>query len=292
MLLDGLSGRFAENYPLKQLNTWKVGGPAAWAYWPQTAEDLAEAWRRGKEAGFPLRIIGRGSNLLFPDAGLPGLTIVTTMLNDIRWGDYSVWVEAGYGLAKLAQETGEKGWKGLAFARGIPGTVGGALIMNAGAHGGEIGNQVRTVRVLDGEGNFRTLKKEDIRFGYRKSSLPREGWIVEVELSFTPGDREGILVQMAENLVARKKGQPLDRPTAGSTFRNPPHDSAGRLIEAAGWKGKKIGGAQVSEKHANFIVNTGDAKAEEILALIGNIRADVERKYGVKLETEICYMTR
>ena len=288
MVLDGLEGRLEENYPLRSLNTWKIGGRGELVFWPQTTAALTEAWRRGKEAGIPLWLIGRGSNLLLPDDVLPGLTIVTTQMAGIHWGDCTLWAEAGYSLAKLAQETGEKGWSGLEFARGIPGTVGGALVMNAGAHGGEISELVRTVRILDTvKGVIRTLSREEIKFGYRESSLRDQDWILEAELVLAPGDREEIMAQMEANLARRKAGQPLNQPNAGSVFRNPPHDSAGRLIEAAGWKGKRQGGAQVSEKHANFIVNTGEATASDILTLVEKIQDDIKEKFGVMLETEV-----
>lgn len=193
-------------------------------------------------------------------------------------------------MAHLAQEAGEHGFSGLEFARGIPGTLGGAIVMNAGAHGGEIQNVLYTVTVLTEKGKLETLGKEQLTFGYRECSLQGKAWILEAELKFNPGEKERIKEQMVENLAKRKAAQPLELPNAGSVFRNPPGDSAGRLIEKAGWKGKGIGGAQVSPKHANFIVNVGNATAADVLALIHAIQRDVFEKFAVELRTEVRYI--
>jgi UDP-N-acetylmuramate dehydrogenase len=250
---------------------------------------LIEAVKMAKSAGMPIWIIGRGSNLLIADEGLSGLTIVTTDLQKITWGDYKVTVEAGYSLARLAQETAERGWSGLDFARGIPGTVGGAIIMNAGAYGGEISQKLLKVKVLM-DGELRELTSSELKFAYRESSLRGKAWLLEAEFYFEPGDREEILTAMKSNLAKRRTSQPLELPNAGSVFRNPPQDSAGRLIEAAGWKGKSRGGALVSDKHANFIVNTGQATACDVLGLIADIREDIFKKFGVDLQTEVEYL--
>ncbi|HWQ71052.1 MAG TPA: UDP-N-acetylmuramate dehydrogenase [Desulfitobacteriaceae bacterium] len=289
MILDNLPGRKAKNYLLRDLTTWKIGGPAEYVYWPPNWQDLIEAVKLVKSAGIPVWIIGRGSNLLIADEGLPGLTIVTTALQKITWGDCKVTVEAGYSLALLAQETAERGWSGLDFARGIPGTVGGAIIMNAGAYGGEISRKLLKVKVLM-DGELRELKNTDLKFAYRECSLRGKALVLEAEFYFEPGDREQILASMKSNLAKRRAAQPLDLPNAGSVFRNPAQDSAGRLIEAAGWKGKSKGGALVSEKHANFIVNTGQATANDVLSLITDIRKDILRKFGVDIQPEVEYL--
>jgi len=278
-----------KNYPLDRLNTWKIGGLAEVVYWPQTMADMSDVWQRAQEAKIPVWLIGRGSNLLIPDEGLPGITLVTTSLRAIEWGEYSVRVEAGYTLARLAQEAGERGWSGLEFARGIPGSVGGAVMMNAGAHGGEMAAHISSVTALWADGTVKKLERAELEFAYRFCSLRGNAWVVEAQLAFSPGDHEQILSTMKENISTRAVNQPLEKPNAGSVFRNPPGDSAGRLIESAGWKGKSIGGAQVSEKHANFIVNTGNAKAKDVLALIKAIANDVHSKFGIKLQTEVAY---
>ncbi len=284
-------------------------------YWPEKTVDLVELDQEAKAEGVKLWLIGRGSNLLAPDEGLPGITVVTTCLTDIAWsedfssredplqegdtpqrepdlrGKTTVRVGAGYALAKLAQEAGERGLSGLEFARGIPGTLGGAVIMNAGAHGGEISKRILRVKALV-EGDIREFRGEELAFSYRKSSLKDRAWVLEAELVLIPGKREAILQTMQENLLKRAASQPLEWPNAGSVFRNPPGDFAARLIEAAGWKGKSRGGAQVSEKHSNFIVNTGEARAEDVLFLIRSIRADVREHFAVELQPEIRYLGR
>lgn len=290
MILDGMRGRVEKNYPLNQLTTWKIGGPAETAYWPETKEDLSTVWQRAQAEDIPVWLIGRGSNLLLPDEGLPGVTVVTTYLRKVEWGDYTVQVEAGYSLARLAQEAGGRGFSGLEFARGIPGTVGGAVMMNAGAHGGAMASQIMNVTALWADGTVKKVEKAELDFAYRFCSLRGHAWVLEVELMFSPGDRDKILQDMKENLTKRALIQPLEKPSAGSVFQNPPGDSAGRLIDAAGWKGRSMGGAQVSTKHANFIVNTGNAKAQEVLALMEEIQKDVQLKFGISLKSEIAYL--
>lgn len=276
-----------KNYPLSRLTTWKIGGPAEAVYWPPTKQDLAEVWRRAQEAAVPVWLIGQGSNLLLPDEGLPGVILVTTALREIAWGDLWVRVEAGYPLARLAQEAGERGFAGLEFARGIPGSVGGAVIMNAGADGGVMASRLQNVTALWPDGTIKKMAKSELEFAYRFCSLSGRAWVLETELVFLAGDRQKILQTMQENLSSRKLRQPLDQPNAGSVFQNPPGDAAGRLIEAAGWKGRSLGGAQVSPKHANFIVNTGNAKARDVLVLLEEIREDVRLKFGITLQPEV-----
>jgi UDP-N-acetylenolpyruvoylglucosamine reductase len=279
-----------KNYPLHQLTTWKIGGPAEVVYWPPTINDLVTVWRRAQEAQIQVWLIGRGSNLLITDEGLPGIVLLTTALRGIQWEDCKVQVEAGYSLARLAQETGERGWSGLEFARGIPGSVGGAVIMNAGAHGGEMAPLIQSVTALWPDGTVRRMERSELEFAYRSCSLRGCAWVLETQLEFSAGDREQLIKNMKENLVKRAANQPLEKPNAGSVFRNPPGDSAGRLIEAAGWKGKRIGDAQVSEKHANFIVNLDKASSKDVLTLIEEIQDDIKLKFGITLQTEVEYL--
>jgi len=253
---------------------------------------MAIVWQRALKEKIPVWLIGRGSNLLLPDEGLPGIALVTTSLRAIQWGDYTVQVGAGYTLGRLAQEAGERGWSGLEFARGIPGSVGGAVIMNAGAHGGEVASRIMSVTALWEDGTVKKLDRAELEFAYRFCSLRGQAWVLEAQFAFSPGDRKQILNQMTENLTKRTANQPLDKPNAGSIFRNPPGDSAGRLIEAAGWKGRNIGGAQVSDKHANFIVNTGNAKSTDVLALIEAIQGDIQQKFGITLQMEVEYLQK
>lgn len=279
-----------ENYPLKSLSTWKIGGFAETVFWPENEEELQKVWCQARNEGVPIRLLGRGSNVLLPDEGLAGITVISTSLDEITWVEEGVKVGAGCSLARLAQEAGEHSLTGLEFARGIPGTVGGAIVMNAGAHGGEIQDILEEVKILTFEGEIKCLNKAEIQFGYRECSLREQAWVLGGAFRLRSGNGEMIRSVMVENLKKRKTAQPLEFPNAGSIFRNPPGDSAGRLIEQAGWKGKGIGGAQVSPKHANFIINTGAATATDVLSLIREIQLDVQKKYGVELKTEVQYI--
>jgi len=290
MILHGVRGRVEQNYPLKALNTWKVGGSAETVFWPENEDELRRIGLQAQKERIPLRLFGRGSNILFPDEGLPGITLISTSLDKVAWDEERVSVGAGYSLARLAQEAGNRGLTGLEFARGIPGTVGGAIVMNAGAHGGEIQAILEQAKILTIDGELQSLGRDEIQFGYRECSLRGKAWVLEGTFRLKHGDTESIQGAMRENLAKRKMAQPLEFPNAGSVFRNPPGDSAGRLIEQAGWKGKAIGGAQVSPKHANFIVNTGNATAHDVLSLIREIQKDVHQKFGVELKTEVQYI--
>lgn len=288
MNLQGLNGRLEHNFPLQKLSTWRIGGLAEIVFWPQNEEELVKVWLQGKEKNIPLRFFGRGSNILFPDEGLPGLTIITTQLNQTQWDEEVVRVDAGRPLAALAQEAAARGLTGLEFGAGIPGTVGGAIVMNAGAHGGSIADILEQVKIMTFSGEVKVLDKEDLKFGYRQCSLRDQAIILEGVLRLRKGEKESIKGKMSEYLAKRKASQPLEYPNAGSVFRNPTGDSAGRLIERAGWKGKKYGDAQVSEKHANFIINLGNATAFQVQSLIEDIQRDVQEKYGVELKPEVC----
>ncbi|MEM5816256.1 MAG: UDP-N-acetylmuramate dehydrogenase [Desulfitobacterium hafniense] len=285
-----MRGRIEHRYPLQKLNTWRIGGLAETVCWPESEEELREIWLKCQEQGIPFRLFGRGSNVLFPDEGLPGVTVISTGLAQSVWDFEWVTVGAGYSLARLSQEAADRGLTGLEFARGIPGTVGGAVVMNAGAHGGSIQDVLEEVKILAPEGEVQRLAKQDIQFGYRECSL-RDHIVLEGVFHLKPGDPDVIQATMSENLARRKAAQPLELPNAGSVFRNPPGGSAGRLIEEAGWKGKRLGGAQVSSKHANFIVNQGNATARDVLALIREIQKDVHNQFGVELKTEVRYIS-
>ena len=290
MTWQGMRGRIEHRYPLQKLNTWRIGGLAETVCWPESEEELREIWLKCQEQGIPFRLFGRGSNVLFPDEGLPGVTVISTGLAQSVWDSERVTVGAGYSLARLSQEAADRGLTGLEFARGIPGTVGGAVVMNAGAHGGSIQDILEEVKILAPEGEVQRLAKEDIQFGYRECSLRDQAIVLEGVFHLKPGDPDVIQATMSENLARRKAAQPLELPNAGSVFRNPPGGSAGRLIEEAGWKGKRLGGAKVSSKHANFIVNQGNATARDVLALIREIQKDVHHQFGVELKTEVRYI--
>ncbi|MEA5022863.1 MAG: UDP-N-acetylmuramate dehydrogenase [Desulfitobacterium hafniense] len=291
MIWQGTRGRIEHRYPLQKLNTWRIGGLAETVCWPESEEELREIWLKCQGQGIPFRLFGRGSNVLFPDEGLPGVTVISTGLAQSVWDSEWVTVGAGYSLARLSQEAADRGLTGLEFARGIPGTVGGAVVMNAGAHGGSIQDVLEEVKILAPGGEVQWLTKEDIQFGYRECSLRDQAIVLEGVFHLKPGDPDVIQATMSENLARRKAAQPLELPNAGSVFRNPPGGSAGRLIEEAGWKGKRLGGAQVSSKHANFIVNQGNATARDVLALIREIQKDVHHQFGVELKTEVRYIS-
>lgn len=293
MNLPQVKGRLEKDYPLKKLNTWKIGGNADYVFWPQSTDELVEMVRWCKDNTWPAFFLGRGSNVLLPDQGLRAMIIVNTELNKISWDEDIVTVEAGYSLMRLARDAAHRGLRGLEFACGIPGTVGAAIAINAGAYDEEIGNLVEEVTVITPGCEVVKLKREDINFVYRGSSL-REGnlHVLNASLRLSPdGESNEIIEKMNGYMAKRRETQPLEYPNAGSVFSNPSGESAGRLIELAGWKGRKIGNAQVSEKHANFIVNLGNAKSSDVLKLIQEIQKDIMEKYKIELITEIRIIT-
>jgi UDP-N-acetylmuramate dehydrogenase len=293
MQLPPLKGRLEKNYPLKNLSTWKIGGPGEYVFWPASQEEVIKIFRWCKEREWPLTFLGRGSNVLLPDQGLCGVVVVSTELKDLRWEGNRVQVEAGYPLRRLVREAKNKSLEGLEFACGIPGTVGAAIAINAGAYGREIGSLVKEIKVLTPTGEVRKLAAQDLIFRYRGSSvLDNEYFVLEGILELSRGADQAAIQQRIEEFMRKRKDiQPLEYPNAGSVFRNPPGYSAGYLIEAAGWKGRNIGDAEVSAKHANFIINKGRAKAEDVLQLIRLIQEDIESKFGIKLQTEIRVIT-
>ena len=270
MNLPSVKGRLEQDYSLKKLNTWKIGGQAEMVFWPENTDEMLCMTNWCKNNYISMFLLGRGSNVLLPDQGLKGMVIVTTELNSIHWEEDIVKVEAGYPLTRLAREAALKGLTGLEFACGIPGTVGAAIAINAGAHGGEIGKIVEKVKVLTPEGEVLVVDGEEIEFSYRNSSLVEDGyWVLESTIRLRAGGNCGDIKKVMEKLKdIRRQTQPLEYPNAGSVFRNPPGNSAGRLLEQAGWKGYRVGDAQVSEKHANFIINKGNAKADDVLGLM------------------------
>lgn len=283
-----LRGRLQRQVPLASYTSWRVGGPAQCWYRPADADDLV-AFLRSLSKEEPLFWLGLGSNLLVRDGGIPGTVIATAgALNRIeRRGDSTVWVEVGVPCAKLAKFCAREGLQGAEFLAGIPGTVGGALAMNAGAFGGEIWELVAAVETARvGGGRCRRLPRE-YQVGYREVRRPEGEWFIAAELRLAPGDSRAAQQQIRQLLQYRSRCQPTRQPCAGSVFRNPPDDKAGRLIEVCGLKGVSIGGAQISEKHANFIVNTGNASAADIEQLIQQAAETVARQKGVALVPEV-----
>ncbi|MDF9408644.1 MAG: UDP-N-acetylenolpyruvoylglucosamine reductase [Pelotomaculum sp. PtaB.Bin013] len=288
-LLALIPGRVRAGEPMKKHTSWRIGGPADIFVEPGNRRELQLVVSFARDKGIPLTVIGAGSNLLVSDNGIRGIVVkigngmarVFTVGNEIT-------VEAGAKLAVVASTARDAGLGGFEFSTGIPGTVGGAVAMNAGANGSAVSALVKNVLILNFDGNFVGKSKEDMSFSYRRSILHSEPAII-VEATFTcyPRDKKLIREEMADYLKKRKASQPLCYPNAGSVFKNPPGDSAGRLIEATGLKGVRVGNAQISTLHANFIINLGSATAKDVLALIEHVREVVNSRFGVDLQPEI-----
>ncbi len=283
-----LRGTLKLDEPMAKHTSWRVGGPAQRYYEPADLDDLA-LFLSQSDAKEPLFWIGLGSNLLVRDGGIRGTVIVTTgLLNDIVMMDSGlVRAEAGVACAKVARFAARQGLVGAEFLAGIPGTMGGALAMNAGAFGGETWPRVAAVEVIDRFGNQSVRKPEEYEVGYRSVKGPEGEWFVAAHLTLEQGDAEAATANIKELLEKRSASQPIGQPSCGSVFRNPEGDHAARLIEACGLKGTCIGGACVSEKHANFIINTGSASAADIEAMIEKVAATVEQQHGVQLVREV-----
>jgi UDP-N-acetylmuramate dehydrogenase len=284
-----MSGTLLLQEPLSRHTSWRVGGPADRYYEPDSREDLA-AFLRTLPPEEPIHWIGLGSNLLVRDGGVRGTVIgLHGALEKLaKSGEREIHAEAGVHCARMAKfAVGEK-LAGAGFFAGIPGTVGGALAMNAGAHGGETWNAVHEVEVMFRDGRCEWLPRSAFRYGYRHVDFP-EGMVgfVAARFHFEP-DADGLAEQEMKAWLARRKAtQPVGKPSAGSTFRNPPGDHAARLIEACGLKGHRIGGAQVSTLHANFIITDDSASAADVETLIAHVRAEVKQQKGIELEPEV-----
>jgi UDP-N-acetylmuramate dehydrogenase len=274
--------------PMSRHTSWRVGGPAQHFYRPADLEDLA-GFLRDLPPQEPVYFVGLGSNLLVRDGGVRGAVIATGgALNRLeRVGEDRVRAEAGVASAKVARFCSRHGLSGAEFLAGIPGTVGGALAMNAGAFGGETWNIVHAVETLDRAGQLRTRPSSDYRVGYRRVEGPANEWFVAAHLRLARGEHSRIQSLIKALLARRGATQPTQLPNAGSVFKNPPNDHAARLIEASGLKGACEGKACISTLHANFIVNTGGASAADIERLIRRVQAEVEARHGVRLEVEV-----
>lgn len=282
-----LRGELRRDEPLRRYNTWRVGGAARQLYLPADIEDLA-VFLAALPPAEPLLWLGLGSNLLIRDGGFNGTVIsLQGRLNALHIDGNEVHVEAGASCARVARACARADLTGAAFLAGIPGTMGGALAMNAGAFGGETWAIVRRVTTIDRAGVLHRRKPDAFRIGYREVVSPAEEWFVDCTLHLTPGDGAAEQAAIRALLDRRAATQPIGQPSCGSTFRNPPGDHAARLIEASGLKGYRIGGAEVSPKHANFLINTGDASAMDIERLIYHVRDEVARQHGVRLRTEV-----
>jgi UDP-N-acetylmuramate dehydrogenase len=299
----GLRGRLLENEPMARHVSWRAGGRAARAYVPADLPDL-QAFLRGRPDGERICFVGLGSNLLVRDGGFAGTVILMHgALGAMRIDDDLVYAEAGAACPKVARFAASHGREGAEFLAGVPGTMGGALAMNAGCYGAETWAFVERVDTIDRTGRIRVRKPGDYEIGYRHCALKpvaecagaatavaphEEEWFVAGWFAFRRGDGARARERIKELLAKRSATQPLGLPNAGSVFRNPPGDHAARLVEACGLKGRAIGGASISEQHANFIVNPGGrARASDIEALIAQARDEVRARFGVDLVTEV-----
>ena len=284
--LKGASVRAAE--PMSRHTSFRIGGKAAMLVECDELSALTEALEILAEEDVDWRVLGKGSNLLVSDEGYAGAVVVlgkdfrhfTTEDDELKTG-------AAVPLARLVQEAFSKGLSGLEFAVGIPGTVGGAIVMNAGSRDEWFDSVIRSVTVLEPGRGLVGLRRSEVSWGYRSTDLRSRGIVVEASLRLEQGDPTKIRWAMERSLSRRKRTQPLSMPSAGSIFKNPVGDSAGRLIEAAGLKGMTVGGAQISETHANFIVNLGTASASDVLSVMERARETVKEAFGVELEPEI-----
>ncbi len=275
--------------PLTPLTSFGIGGPAELLLLPAAVEDFREAVKFADSRKMPWRILGSGTNVLIPDEGLRGLTIKPWLrFSEITIEGTLLKAQAGATMWSVSRAAAEEALSGLEWACGIPGTVGGAVFMNAGVKEGEVKDVLSSAVVLRPDGGIEQHSRKDLALGYRSSSLQENGGVVlEVTFELERGDESRILIAMNDHLAKRRQTQPLNMPNCGSVFRNPPGDYSGRLIEAAGCKGLKHGGMQVSELHANFIVNNGGGSARDVLALVEEIRRRVYDYSGVTLEMEM-----
>lgn len=286
-----IAGAVRRDEPLARHTTFRIGGPAALLIECDTISDLAATTTVLAEEGVASVVLGKGSNVLASDEGYEG-AVITLGRDFKRHALEGEHLKSGSGvmLAAVVQDTFKAGYSGLEFAVGIPGTVGGALAMNAGTRDKWIGTNVESVTLYVPGSGLTALRGPEIAWAYRRSGLQSRGIIVETCLRVTAGDEDHIRKAMEASLRRRKRTQPLSLPSAGSIFTNPPGESVGRLIDALGLKGTRIGGAQISEIHGNFIVNTGHAKASDVVALVQLIVNSVRDTHGIELKPEIRFL--
>ncbi|MEX0973953.1 MAG: UDP-N-acetylmuramate dehydrogenase [Bacillota bacterium] len=285
------NSRVLYSEPMSEHTSFKIGGPCDLLIMPGSAEDAVQAWVSCRESALPCHVIGNGTNLLVRDGGIRGCLIKMAPGSNglTRNGDTTLQVRAGTLLPRLVQAALHENLSGLEWAIGIPGSVGGAVTMNAGAYGGDFGSLVTRVQVATVDGGVQWMDSNEVGFGYRHSLFTERDdlMILTVDLRLSPGDRNIIYDVMLKRAREREEKQPLDMPSAGSAFRRPPGHYVGAMIDSLGLKGAQVGGAQVSTKHAGFIVNTGNATARDVEGLISLIQAKVKEGFGVDLQPEI-----
>ncbi|NLW07119.1 MAG: UDP-N-acetylmuramate dehydrogenase [Clostridia bacterium] len=286
-LQQALKGEVKLNQPLGAFTTWRLGGPADLFYQPLNQEELVKCLNFARQKGLPMHIMGNGSNILVLDRGVRGLVLHTRHWRQIKFGEGFLYAGAGALISELLRVAVRQEMGGLEFAAGIPATIGGAAVTNAGTPEGCLADIIRGVELVTLKGETRYLARQNISFAYRSSSLRREGLVTAVELQLVASRADDIRAMIKANLARRRQKQPLNWPNAGSVFKNPPGHFAGQLIEEAGAKGWRVGQAEVSTKHANFIINRGQATAAEVIELINRVREAVAKKSGITLELEI-----
>lgn len=294
-LASAVRGAVKPNVALSRYSTYRIGGPAT-VFQPASVEDVATGLRHASRSGIPVFALGLGSNVLLPDEGLAALVIrIGKGLDALRQAEDRWWLGAGLPAPLAARKTAEAGWGGLHMMVGVPGTVGGGVYMNAGCHGGEWSAVTEAVTVADLAGEIRTIPGREVPFRYRWSGL-HDLLVLEAEVRLTRGDPAGLGQEVQQLFEWRQQGTPFNQPCCGSVFKNPASPApsgwsrpwtAGSLLEAAGLKGARVGGAEVSALHANYFVNTGGATAAEVRELIGQAREAVRARFGVSLETEV-----
>lgn len=282
-----MAGEVRVSEPLARHTTWKVGGAADLFLVPRDEENLASALRILDAEGCPCVILGGGSNVLIADEGIRGAVIQTGGMKKLEFqANGAVIAGSGFNLSTLVRETTDRGLAGLESLAGIPGTVGGAVVMNAGAGGQQFSDVVRAVTLVSAKG-VETLTEGDLDFGYRRSNLSGTGVVSQVRMQFATADPEVLRLRVRQMIDHRRGTHNVGGPNAGSVFKNPQGLSAWQLIDGAGLRGRVLGGAQISEKHSNFIINRGGATAADILGLIRLAQDEVQRQTGIRLETEV-----
>ena len=281
--------RIKTDEPMKAHTTFRIGGPAKYFVIPETKEEIKALIECCKNADIPYYILGNGSNLLVSDKGYEGVVIqIFKNMNQISLDGEYITAQAGAILSSVANKALEAELTGFEFAAGIPGTLGGACVMNAGAYGGEMKDVLIDVLVLTQDGEFLTIPKEELELGYRTSVIAKKEYVVlEATIKLTKGDQEAIKARMDELKVQRTTKQPLEYPSAGSTFKRPVGHFAGKLIQDAGLRGFQVGGAQVSEKHCGFVINKDQATAADVAELMRQVSLKVQEQFGVELEAEV-----
>ena len=276
------------NEPMKNHTTFRIGGNADF-FVSVNREQLPQILAVAKQDEVPVTIIGNGSNLLVKDGGIRGLVVeIGKDMEDIQLHGNCITAGAGALLSKIARAAADAGLSGLEFASGIPGSLGGAVVMNAGAYGGEMKQVLVSAKVLDKDGEEKTLSNEELDLSYRHSCIEEKGYIVvEATIRLNPKEKEQIFAEMEDIRKRRLEKQPLEFPSAGSTFKRPEGYFAGKLIQDSGLSGASVGGAQVSEKHNGFVINKGNATAQDVLTLIENVKKEVYRQFQVELVPEV-----